>query len=190
MGKIVIKSDEQRLVFAEVYAPNYVDTQGEVMTKGTIEKMAHKFLSSGRTNKIDCNHNYEETGSVVVESYIAKQNDPDGFIEGAWVVGVKVDPKSWEAIKKGELNGFSFAGRASSYKTEAIVTHQVMLSGETEKGGDESHTHKVVIRFDDNDKVIPTYTDYSSDGHRHEIKSTTATNEAAGHSHRLLLIEG
>ena len=82
----------------------HVDTDGEAMTANEIQKMAHGFLAAGRTDKIDVGHNLKESGCVVVESFLARKGDADGFINGAWVLGVKVLPDElWEAVKTGEL---------------------------------------------------------------------------------------
>ena len=98
--------DELQIVYAEVYAPNIPDSQGEFMQPTTIRKMAHSFLAKGFVNQIDTNHDNVTNGSYVVESFIARKNDPD-FIEDSWVVGVHVpDSDLWAKIKKGELNGF------------------------------------------------------------------------------------
>ena len=53
--KIVIKSEDERLVYGEVYIPLHVDTQGEAMTAEEIRKMAHDFLMSGKVNRLMCN---------------------------------------------------------------------------------------------------------------------------------------
>ncbi len=77
------KFDEERqLVYAEVYAPMIPDSQGDFMTAEGIEKIAHDFMKNGNVNKIDTNHDLEENGSFVIESFIARGNDPD-FTVGA-----------------------------------------------------------------------------------------------------------
>jgi hypothetical protein len=190
---IVIKSDEKRLVYGEVYAPLHVDTDTEAMTAPEIEKMAHNFLASRRTDKIDVSHNWEESGCRVVESFIARKNDPDGFVEGSWVLGVKIIPdRLWVAVKKGDLNGFSFAGRPGG-RTEAqvIITQTKKIVGDTEKNTDDlvpPHEHAVDLLFDSNGRIIPTATKETM-GHVHPVRKATATEEEIGHSHRLILID-
>jgi len=140
--KIVVKSDDRRLVFGEVYSPLHVDTDTEAMTAAEIEAMAHRFLISGRTDKIDVGHNGMESGCQVCESYIAKANDADGFVEGAWVLGVYVLPDDlWQAVKSGELNGFSFAGAVGRVPAEAVVEVTRKLEGETEKSIEDALTN-------------------------------------------------
>lgn len=191
--KIVIKSEEKRLVYGEVYAPMRVDTDDEAMTADEIERMAHDFLARGKTDKIDVTHNYKESGCVVVESFIARKQDSDGFVEGSWVVCAKIIPDElWSDVKKGEINGFSFAGSAD--KEPIVVEVKVVrkLEGETEKSETDGllppHSHEVKLAFDDSDKVIPTYTS-SVYSHKHEVLRTTATEKEMSHSHRLVLID-
>ena len=101
---------ERQIVYGEVYVPNEKDTDGNFMTAAEIEKMAHGFMEAVRVQKIDKEHNGSTVEGVVVESFIARKGDPD-FTEGAWVLGTKVTKaETWEAIKKGEITGYSIAG--------------------------------------------------------------------------------
>ena len=103
---------DKQLAFGVVYAPDELDTHGDFMTAVEIEKMAYDFMMTGKVNAIDTQHDLEENGSKVVESFIARKGDLD-FPEGSWVMGVKVfDEELWGAIKKGELTGFSMYGHA------------------------------------------------------------------------------
>jgi hypothetical protein len=106
------KSDgKKQIVYGEVYVPDEKDTDGNWMTAETVEKMAHGFMSDLRLTQIDKNHDGETDKGVVVESFVARKDDPD-FAEGAWVVGVKVrDKDTWESIEKGDITGFSIEGR-------------------------------------------------------------------------------
>lgn len=190
---IVVKSDEKRLVYGEVYAPLRVDTDTDTMTAEEIQKMAHNFLRNRRTDKVDVSHNFKESGCLIVESFIARKNDPDGFIEGAWVLGAHIIPDDlWEAVKKGDLNGFSFAGKPGGrVEAQVVVTQTRKILGTTEKNADEvlpPHDHEVNLTFDSNGRIIPTATAQAM-GHVHAVRKATATEEEIGHSHRLILIE-
>ncbi len=105
------KSDEaKQIVYGEVYKPDTRDTDGNWMTRETIEKMAHGFMENLRNNQIDKEHTGAKDKGAVVESFIVRKGDPD-FTEGSWVVGVHVaDNGIWEQIVKGELTGFSIEG--------------------------------------------------------------------------------
>jgi len=59
-----------------VYSSLHIDTDGEAMTADEIEKMAYKFISDGNIRKIDVGHNNEESGSFIVESFIARKRWP------------------------------------------------------------------------------------------------------------------
>jgi len=189
---IVIKSEAERLVYGEVYAPFQIDTDGEAMTPEDVKKMAHGFLSSGRVSKIDVEHSLEESGCQVVESFLVRKDDPDGFIEGAWVLGVKIFPDDvWAKVLKGELNGFSFYGPVNKVSAQATVDVVRRLVGKTEKSTDgllPPHFHDLDVKFNLEGKVIPSLTGKSL-GHTHPVVRTTATEEALEHSHRMVLIE-
>ena len=105
------KSDSKKqIVFGEVYVPDVKDTDGNFMTKETIEKMAHDFLANSRTTQISKSHDGNQDKGCVVESFIAREGDPD-FIPGSWVVGVHVpDVKIWKQVEDGTLTGFSIEG--------------------------------------------------------------------------------
>ena len=107
----IVKVDaEKRIVLGVVYEPNTRDTDGNFMTAAEIEKMAYGFLENMRNTNIDRNHDDKPDYGVVVESFIARKGDPD-FPEGAWVLGTHViDDETWEAIKSGEITGYSIAG--------------------------------------------------------------------------------
>jgi len=189
--KIVIKSEDKRLVYGEVYVPMMVDTDDEAMTAEDIEIMAHDFLSSGRVKKIDVSHNEKESGCAVVESFIVRQQDPDGFSEGAWVLGVKIEPADlWKAVKSGELNGFSFKGPVMRVPAEVEVNVARKITGSTEKTAEGDllppHDHSVIIELTPDGKIIPTKTGETL-GHGHRITKATATEREMDHSHRLVM---
>lgn len=192
LSHLVIKSEDERLVYAEVYAPLHVDTDGECMTKDEIKKAAHDFLASGRTNKIDVSHNREESGCLVVESFLARKNDPDGFVDGSWVMGVKVLPDDlWSEIKSGELNGFSFGGSVHKVPARANVITAKSLIGETEDSMDDGplppHSHGLSLQFNSDGRIISGKTSEML-GHAHEVARATATEKELDHSHRMILI--
>jgi hypothetical protein len=104
---------DKHLVYAEVYLPDTPDAHGHQMTREEIEKMAHNFMKNARTTQIDLNHdNNTDYGCFMVESFIARDGDPD-YAPGAWVAAVKVEnPDVWRMIKDGDITGFSFEGMA------------------------------------------------------------------------------
>ena len=105
------KSDDiKKIVYGEVYVPGEKDTDGNWMTTEEIEKMSHKFMQNLRNTQIDKNHNNQAEEGIVVESFIARPNDPD-FTEGAWVLATKIQKdETWELIQKGDITGYSIQG--------------------------------------------------------------------------------
>jgi len=179
--------DELQVVYGEVYAPNVPDSQGDFMTEKEVVKMAHEFMKHGSLTAIDTNHDNEETGSIVVESYITNADDPI-FVDGAWVVGVHVpDPEIWALIKNGELNGFSMEAlvKATSKVIELEVPDTII--GETLSDNTE-HTHEFTVKFDEQGNFLGGSTNIVN-GHVHTISKATVTGEAEGHTHKFSIVE-
>lgn len=109
------KSDEeQKLIYGIVYEPDEIDTHGEFAKASEIEKAAHEFLADNRN--IDLQHNFESDYGTVVESYIAPVDFKianDTVKKGAWVLVTKANDDIWKAVKKGEITGYSMAGKAN-----------------------------------------------------------------------------
>lgn len=175
--------EEQRIVWAEVYAPMIPDSDGEYMDADTIRDMAYKFMKAMKLDQIDKQHTNElSDGAAVVESFIARKGDPL-FIEGAWVVGVHIpDDEDWAKVKKGEINGFSIEAFVHKTPVEVEVEIPPVIQGTTMKAED-GHTHKFYVAYDEDGKFMGGRTD-AVEGHSHVIKRGTVTEEAEGHSHR------
>jgi len=191
--RIVVKSEEKRLVLAEVYSPLHVDTDNEAMTADEIEKTAYAFLASGKVRRIDVQHDKKESGCLVVESFLARKSDPDGFIEGSWVLGVKVLPDDlWQKVLSGELNGFSFMAAVEREPRKVVVRVARKMLGETEmsaKGLLPPHFHEMELDFGPDGRLNPGQETDESFGHRHIVNRATATEKSLEHSHRIILIE-
>lgn len=179
--------DEEQLVFGEVYAPDVPDSHGDFMTRATIKAMAYEFMRRGLQNMIDVQHNRELSGCYVVESFIARDDDPI-FIPGSWVVGVKIDdPALWHDVKTGELNGFSLDGEGVRVETRMEIVCPDLIEGETcESAG---HVHKFYVRYAHDGEFLGGETDVIN-GHSHLIHKGTITETADGHSHRFSFVEG
>lgn len=184
-----LKFDEElQIVYGEVYAPNVgLDSQGDYMTAEEIRKMAHSFIANGRQTSVDKEHDRSDNQGVVVESFIARANDPDGFIDGAWVVGIHVpDYEVWNMIKKGELNGFSLEAKVQSVQKEIELDVPSEIIGKTEMHS--NHAHDFILKFDDKGNLIGGETSYDF-GHRHQITKGTITDSSEGHNHRYSFVE-
>lgn len=182
------KSDSpKRMIWSEVYAPNRPDADAEFMTAETIEKMAYDFMRDLKQNKVDAFHDQKDKdGCCVVETFIARKNDPD-FIEGAWVVGIHVNNDDlWEKIEKGEINGLSVEALVIKETKEVELEIPPILQGTTMKsegGTAEDHTHIFEVHYDDDGKFLGGRTD-NVDNHFHLIRKGTVTETTNGHFHK------
>ena len=98
------------------------DKQGEyyiVFSAESIRKIAIDFYKKLNVNMADVEHNHNiENGITYFQSMIVdKENGicPAAFKDlpnGTWIVGCKVEnDKVWEAVKSGEVKGFSIDGK-------------------------------------------------------------------------------
>ncbi|QXN72626.1 capsid maturation protease [Rhodobacter phage RcZahn] len=181
--------DELRIVWGEVYAPGFPDSQGDFMSADTVREMAYGFMKKQALNAIDTNHSRELNGSIIVESFIAREDDPL-FIPGAWVIGVYVpDDTVWGMVKSGELNGFSIDGHGVRVEAVLEINMPEVLIGETDAGPD-GHKHTFFVKFSVEGKFLGGETSRAEDGHYHVIKAGTCTEIAGDHSHRFSFVEG
>ena len=185
--KLANAEDEQRIVFAEVYAPNRPDSYGDFMNEEHIRKAAYAFMKAQRLDQIDVMHNNQATdGVAVVESFIARADDPI-FIPGSWVVGVHVpDDLTWDKIKRGELNGFSLEAVVMTEKMDMHLEVPPIISGQTDNFGD--HQHQFHVAFGEDGKFLGGITN-SVNGHQHVIKAGTITEPADNHHHRFSAVD-
>jgi hypothetical protein len=184
---IVVKSQEEQIVMGPVYVPDSIDSHGESMTAESLKEMAYEFLMTGKVQKIDIQHNFEESGCKVVESFIVRKGDPD-FKEGTWVLGVKItDTDTWEKVKKGELNGFSFAGPVLKETRKVLVEVTESVKGMTEMSTIDSvpsHFHDFFLKFND-DGMIKDGKTSENMGHWHVIRASDSTEKELDHAHRI-----
>lgn len=181
---------ELQVVWGEVYAPGYPDSQGDFMQPAGIREMAWGFMKKRALHKVDVQHSQKESGSYIVESFIAREGDPL-FIPGAWVVGVKIpDPAVWALVKSGELNGFSLDGFGRRTPTTLEIELPEALEGETDEVA--GHHHRFTVRFAADGAFLGGETAPGPDGHVHRIAKGTLTEPAGAvpHSHRFSFVEG
>lgn len=117
----IVKKDEMRkIAYGEVYVPMKADAHKHFMKAEEIELMGHNFMLQSR--QMDENHDFIKGSAGVVESFIARKGDPD-FVEGAWVLGVKVfSERVWENVKSGKIKGYSLAGVANFGDVKEVPT--------------------------------------------------------------------
>ncbi len=202
-GKEVIaefkKADAKlQIAYAEVYAPDIPDSHGDFMVADEIRKMAHMFLANGLTKNVDVEHDNELTGCAVVESFIAREGDPD-FIPGSWVAAVHIpDAALWKQVEDGEINGFSLQGIGMQTEKTVLLNVPSVIQGLTSEDEGDAHWHAFEVRFEDDGtfmggKTIQTFPADHPD-HEHLIKSGTITqpggDEDEPHVHRFSFVEG
>lgn len=118
----VIVKAEKRLVTGLVLQPEEVDGQGDIISSEVIQNAAHDWLARfGRATKLGLQHSSfkkNENRFTLAESWIAPMEFALGknlIKQGAWLITVKVLADDlWEAVKAGEITGFSIGGRATA----------------------------------------------------------------------------
>lgn len=193
---VPIKDDDKLLqvIYGEVYIPNVLDSHKEWMTHWEITAMAHGFMMRGDLGAVDREHNNVRTGAYIVESYIANKGDPI-FIEGSWVIGVKLPDNMWELYLSGEINGFSFEGLVKRSTELTDVEIPFTMTGETSERDGHVHLYKVYFDEDANflggetSAAIDPETQESVDEHFHVIKRGTVTEDAEDHNHTFNFID-
>jgi hypothetical protein len=178
--------DELQIVWGVIYTPDVPDSQNDFMRREALMKAAYSWMAKGKPHCIDVEHDKSTVNAFVVESFIARKNDPD-FDEGAWVVGVHIPDESlWQSVKKGEFNGFSMMGVAHR---QPAVDMEVPgeVTGLTKS--EQDHRHEFSVAYAPNGEFIGGVTD-TVDGHYHVIRRGTVTEESAGHSHTFDFVRG
>lgn len=118
---VFLEGKEKHVIVGPALVPDkpiYRNQDGEefyiTFSRETIEKMAHKFISSGSVWSFSEQHSKGLGGIAVVESWVTgSKNDKAseyGFDvpDGTWMVMAKVnDIELWDKIKSGEVKGYS-----------------------------------------------------------------------------------
>lgn len=177
---------EQQIVFGEVYSPAPPDSQGDFMSADTIREMAYDFMKNRPLTNLDVQHSRVDCGAVIVESFIARDDDPL-FIPGSWVIGVWCPDEVWELVKSGELNGFSLDGFGLQIPQTIVIELPEVLKGETSEVN--GHKHMFMVSYAEDGTFLGGVTT-EVDGHKHAILRGTVTEDANGHNHRFDMIEG
>jgi hypothetical protein len=123
--------EEQKIVVGPAMLPNISiprkdEETGDIyyvkFSEETIKEIAMKYMKEARTNETNTDHEVNQAGAYVFESWLVedpktdKANTVYGYNvpKGTWMVKMKVDDKeTWRRIKNGELKGFSVEGSFS-----------------------------------------------------------------------------
>jgi len=189
--KLVVRDDREweHVVMAEVLVPEVPNVYGDYWTPKAVKHAAYMFMERGF--RLDLEHDQTDyTGAwYVVESFIARQGDPD-FIEGSWVVGMRIhDPTVWQAILDGEINGFSYQAMVLFIEGIIYTDDNMVRQGTTSPDPTDGHTHLFAVIVGEDNRPIAGGTS-ETDGHSHDIITHSVTGEAQGHVHRYTLVYG
>lgn len=157
------------------------------MTAADVEALAYEYMARKNEVGVDSQHNHQVIpGCTIVESFIAREGDPD-FIPGSWVVCCHVDDDAtWEKIKAGELNGFSMEALVLKEEVEAEIDIPSTIKGSTSET--DGHTHRFAVKFTADGEFEGGATDEVM-GHSHKILAGTITQESHGHTHRFSTVD-
>jgi len=107
----LFKSEEEQVVYGVVLEPGTEDLQGDIVAAADVRKACHEFMM--KSQRIG----HEHEGSVnaqIVENYIAPLDFDCGgqrVKKGSWIMVTKIhDPNIWNAVKTGEITGYSIGG--------------------------------------------------------------------------------
>ncbi len=113
-GKIqIIKTDNSfNTVLFVALVPWEVDRNNDIISEEEVTKTAHDFMLnlSDKAVNVDHEDDTDIATAEFVESFVAPVEIPVGLEtipKGAWVVGIKFDDKTYEAIKNGDFVGIS-----------------------------------------------------------------------------------
>lgn len=111
----LVKADEERYVFGIVLEPDVVDSQNDTYSAEEVRKAAHRFMAEYQ--QIGHQHSAIVTGKIkILESYVAPADFEVGgqtVKKGTWLLATRVDDDElWEAVKSGDLTGYSIGGVA------------------------------------------------------------------------------
>lgn len=130
--------NEQGEIIALVYAPEIVDSQGDIASAAVIKEFAHDFSKHGEG--VDVRHNEEVLSKddvFVAESFIVQKGDPrfadmkdydDNSVDatGGWGVVLKVDDEELRKLyREGVWSGVSMGGVAN--KTDNSIGELIKM---------------------------------------------------------------
>ena len=119
--------EDKMILVGPAMVPNIsiprIDEDGEKyfvrFSPETIKEICMKYFKEARTNDVNTDHEENEAGAYIFESWIVEDPETDkantiygyNVPAGTWMVTMKVDNKeTWARIKAGQLRGFSIEG--------------------------------------------------------------------------------
>lgn len=114
--KVPILKAEERFVYGIVLEPETIDAQNDIYNADEIRKAAHLYMQEFGHIKLMHNGQFIDSKVRILESFVAPvafQIDGQHVKKGTWLLAVRVlDDGLWEAVKRGDLTGFSIGGTA------------------------------------------------------------------------------
>lgn len=182
--KFSVLDEERRIVYGIVYTPDMLDSRMGYSNQEEIESLAYRFMQLTLAQVVDTQHNNEPNGSFPVESFVAREGDPD-FPAGSWVVATKVvDDALWQEVLAGNYNGYSVEMMTRRRLHEVTLASHPTLVGETEPTNEHSHTY--YLEINSKGDIIRGNTS-EDNGHSHEIVRNSVTSVYDNHSHRIII---
>jgi len=179
---------DEQTVTGQVYAPDTLDAHGHYMTAAELKKVAHRFMANGLATSIDLQHDNKLVDAVIVESFIARPNDPE-YEAGSWVATVKInDSNVWKMVKDGQINGYSFEIMTYRDDLNVEIEYQTWYYGFTDPDPHDKHDHPFLVRLDTNGEIVSGQTGLGSNGSpAHPITKSNITEAVDGKTHRIHL---
>ena len=130
-----VEDGEKRMLYGPALIPNQpivrYDGNNEkyyiTYSKDTIEQTAQEFLKRNMHHNHTIQHEMPVNNLTVVESWVTtgahdkSMNYGFELPEGTWMIGVKVDDEAtWQAVKNGEVKGFSIEGWFAPMSADAF----------------------------------------------------------------------
>lgn len=171
-----------RVVFGEVIIPDVPNVYGDFHSRESVRQFAYGFMLNGF--RFDLEHDNDDVSNEVkvVESFIARDNDPD-FVAGSWVLGIQIlNDDIWNRVISGELNGFSYEAMVRMFGVDLDGETSLFRRGMTQPSLTDGHQHAFYLVLDDEGRPIAGSTSVN-DGHYHGIVRHTITESHAGHQH-------
>jgi hypothetical protein len=120
-------ADEKQILVGPAMVPEIniprLDDSGDTyfvkFSPETIKEIMMKYFKEKRTNDLNTDHEENEAGAYIFESWIVEDPETDkantvygyNVPAGTWMITVKVDDlATWRRVKAGELRGFSIEG--------------------------------------------------------------------------------
>lgn len=171
-----------RVVFGEVIVPGIPNVYADVHSEESVRNFAYGFMLNGFRFDKEHDNNSLDSRVQVVESFIARDGDPD-FIKGSWVLGVRInDDELWQDVLNGNLNGFSYQAVVRMFGVDLEGESSLFRRGVTQPSLEDGHTHVFYAMLDEDGRVI-TGSTTNTNGHEHELQKAVITEMAEGHRH-------